>query len=110
MAALLSVRLMRCASVCEETLVSCLDKRDRAMARHLSPVMVAIAAIEQAAESRPDDPMHEVALTIAAMLCREAGEQIRSRAGLDSRLLRCAEACDRAVRLCETSSNPRPPL
>ena len=92
--------LLRSARLCEETLESYRGDEATTGRTFFSAVMLAVATFERAAASEPDDPSRELSLLIAQTVGREAAQTIRAH-GLDPRLLRCSEACERAANLCE---------
>ena len=97
----LAAALGGCIRLCEETVEAYAAEdpgaRDTPFA---AAVLLAAAAIRTAAETPADDPRREVSLLIAENVAREASDAVRAH-GLDARLLRCAEALDRAAFLCE---------
>lgn len=93
--------LRHCAASCEEALhvyVSRFGLRaEHQLFRELLP---AIATVKTAADLLDDDRSRELVLPLAHEACRRAAIECR-RYGLDEPLLRCAAACDRAVREIE---------
>jgi hypothetical protein len=89
--------LERCIAVCERTLEAFVAESDQSTP-FARPILRATAAL-QAALGTEADELRDVSLAIASDLAGEAAA-IR-RHGLDERLLRCAEACERAAFLCE---------
>lgn len=88
---------------CESTLEMYRDDADSASgAAFFSAVVLALAGIERAIESNDGGPTHDASLLIAASLCHEAARSVRKH-GLDARLLRCADACERAAHICEAA-------
>jgi hypothetical protein len=90
--------LERCIAVCERTLEAYVAEGDQSTP-FAGPILRATAAL-QAALGTEVDELGDLSLAIASDLAREAAATIR-RHGLDERLLRCAEACERAAFLCK---------
>jgi hypothetical protein len=89
--------------VCESTLDAYRHDGETATgAAFFAAVVLAVAALERAVESSDRDPAHQESLLIAASVCHEAATSIRKH-GLDSTLLRCADACERAAYICEAA-------
>lgn len=100
----LAEALQSSVRVCEATLASYRDDAAPPTdASFFAAVVLALAGIERAVESTSGDPTHDASLLIAASLCREAASSIR-RHGLDTDLLRCADACERAAHICESAA------
>jgi len=90
--------LERCAAVCKRTLVSYSANDGRS---ELAVALLRTTAALQAAlrlHTR-DAEVRDVALRIACDLARRTATLLRA-SGLDERLLRCADACERVVYLC----------
>lgn len=87
--------LARCISVCQATLAAYAEggRADSAFARAILRTTAALEAALSVHSSAEE-------LRLAAATARETAAAIR-RHGLDERLLRCAEACERAAFLCE---------
>ena len=102
----LAEKLLRCASVCEETLEAYRGTEETTGKQFFSSVMRAIAGIERVVATELDDASAEVALVICATLSREAADTVRAH-GIDERLLRCADACERAADLCHAALKAR---
>ncbi len=90
--------LARCIAVCEATLAAYAGDGE-AQSPFAGTLLRTTAALKAAAESRTGRLCRDT-LAIAAATARETAAAIR-RHGLDERLLRCAEACERAAFLCE---------
>jgi hypothetical protein len=89
--------------MCKSTLEAYrVDAESPTGASAFAAVVLALAGIDRAVESRYGDPAHDASLLIAASLCREAASSIRTY-GLDPELLRCAGACERAAHICEAA-------
>ena len=68
-------------------------------------LMRATAALEAALRLHTGDAeVRELALRVAANLARDAARELRA-SGLDERLLRCADACERAAFLCDRAES-----
>jgi hypothetical protein len=88
--------------VCESTLDTYRhDAESETGAAFFASVVLAVAGMERAIESSCD-PTHDASLLVAASLCHEAASSIRKH-GLDSNLLRCADACERAAYICKAA-------
>jgi hypothetical protein len=92
--------LARCIAACEATLASYEEEPD-GDSPFAGAIMRTTAALRTALtmHTRAEE-LCEISLSIAAATARETAAAIR-RHGLDERLLRCAEACERAAFLCE---------
>lgn len=89
--------LERSAAVCVDTLA----RYDATDSELMAALMRATAALQAALRLHTRDAeVRDVSLRIAADLGRETVTRLRA-AGFDDGLLRCAEACDRAVYMCE---------
>jgi hypothetical protein len=100
---LLAEALHPSVRICESTLETYRDEAEsQTGASFFAAVVLALAGLERAVESSYGDPTHDASLLIAASLCREAAGSIRAH-GLDDGLLRCADACERAAHICESS-------
>lgn len=96
--------LERCAGVCRRTLES-YEPAGGGTAAPNSELAVALlrttAALQAALRLHTRDAeVRGVSLRIACNLARETAVRLRA-AGLDARLLRCADACERVAYLCE---------
>lgn len=94
--------LERCATVCRQTLESYEPSDGSEANSELAVALMRTTAALQAAlrlHTR-DAEVRGVALRIAVDLARETATLLRA-AGLDERLLRCADACERAAYLCD---------
>lgn len=91
-------------------LLDALDDEVGALAerRVASSVMVAVAALETVAGTPPGDDRREPALLIAVTLGQEAATTARA-GSEDQRLLRCADACERAASVCQAELDARRP-
>jgi len=97
----LAVALQPTVRICESTLDTYRDEAEsESGASFFAAVVLALAGMKRAVESGYGDPDHDASLLIAASLCREAASSVR-RHGLDTGLLRCADACERAAHICE---------
>jgi hypothetical protein len=88
--------------ICEATLEAYREEAESSSDSFFAAVVLALAGLERAVESSYGDPTHDASLLIAASLCREAASSVRKH-GLDTELLRCADACERAAHICEAS-------
>jgi hypothetical protein len=88
--------LGRCAVVCRQTLASYGGSSKVSVS-----LMRTTAALEAALRLHTRDAeVRGVALRIACDFARETATLLRA-SGLDDRLLRCADACDRVAYMCE---------
>lgn len=97
----LAQMLRRCAEICEQSLREAWGDPPRSTPA-TSTIVLATSALQEAAaaDADPDGRNRQIRLTIAATLAREALTVVRA-SGLEEPVLRCAEALDRAVSLCE---------
>ena len=93
--------LERCAAICRETLAVYLDPTAAEESEFGQTLLAAVAAMQTVAAHDRSAPRHRAAaLKVAGALCRTAAQECRKH-GLDKELLRAAEACERAGRICE---------
>lgn len=94
--------LERSAAVCRQTLES-YGARDGSAGNSelVAALMRTTAALQAALRLHTRDAeVRDVALRIACELAGDTAKRLRA-SGLDDRLLRCADACERVVYLCE---------
>lgn len=97
----LSRRLGRCAEACEQALKVCLAEESEPPETIVDALQLSIAGMQAAVRLQAVDPeLRQASLGIAAMLARKGATTVR-RYDLDEQLPACADACERAARICE---------
>jgi hypothetical protein len=93
--------LKTCSLACKEVVAYYLSEEEAGQSEFGRCLLRAAAAIDAAAAALDADPdQRSATFAIATPICRAATGECR-RAGLDTRLLKAAAACERAAAICE---------